>query len=45
MWDALSITEADAAGLAERAALTGGRLDHGSDRRGDFYLRAWLPWA
>jgi signal transduction histidine kinase len=32
-------------GLAERAALTGGRLDHGFDRRGDFYLRAWLPWA
>jgi signal transduction histidine kinase len=31
-------------GLAERAALTGGRLDHGFDRRGDFYLRAWLPW-
>ena len=32
-------------GLAERAALTGGRLDHGFDRRGDLYLRAWLPWA
>ena len=32
-------------GLAERAALTGGRVDHGFDRRGDFYLRAWLPWA
>jgi signal transduction histidine kinase len=31
-------------GLAERAVLTGGRLDHGFDRRGDFYLRAWLPW-
>jgi len=31
-------------GLAERAALAGGRLDHGFDRRGDFYLRAWLPW-
>jgi signal transduction histidine kinase len=31
-------------GLAERAALTGGRLDHGCDRRGDFYLRAGLPW-
>ena len=31
-------------GLGERAVLTGGRLDHGFDRRGDFYLRAWLPW-
>ena len=31
-------------GLAERAALSGGRVDHGFDRRGDFYLRAWLPW-
>lgn len=31
-------------GLAERAALSGGRLEHGFDRRGDFYLRAWVPW-
>ena len=30
-------------GLVERAALAGGRLEHGRD--GDGYrLRAWLPW-
>ena len=31
-------------GLAERAALSGGRLEHGPDERGHFRLRAWLPW-
>ena len=31
-------------GLAERATLSGGRLEHGLDERGDFRLRAWLPW-
>jgi signal transduction histidine kinase len=31
-------------GLAERAALSGGRLEHGRDGSGDFRLRAWLPW-
>jgi signal transduction histidine kinase len=31
-------------GLAERAALSGGRLEHGLDDAGDFRLRAWLPW-
>jgi signal transduction histidine kinase len=31
-------------GLAERAALSGGRLEHGLDERGNFRLRAWLPW-
>jgi signal transduction histidine kinase len=31
-------------GLAERATLSGGRLVHGVDERGDFHLRAWLPW-
>jgi signal transduction histidine kinase len=31
-------------GLAERTALSGGRLDHGPDENGDFSLRAWLPW-
>jgi signal transduction histidine kinase len=31
-------------GLAERAALSGGRLVHGLDENGDFRLRAWLPW-
>jgi signal transduction histidine kinase len=31
-------------GLAERAALSGGRLEHGVDEHGDFRLRAWLPW-
>jgi signal transduction histidine kinase len=31
-------------GLAERATLSGGRLEHGLDNDGDFRLRAWLPW-
>ena len=31
-------------GLAERATLSGGRLEHGLDETGDFRLRAWLPW-
>jgi signal transduction histidine kinase len=31
-------------GLAERAALSGGRLEHGPDERGGFRVRAWLPW-
>jgi signal transduction histidine kinase len=31
-------------GLAERAALAGGRLTHGRATNGDFELRAWLPW-
>ncbi|MFK4264364.1 sensor histidine kinase [Streptomyces milbemycinicus] len=32
------------AGLAERAALTGGRLECGPSDDGDFRLYAWLPW-
>ncbi|MES4902989.1 MULTISPECIES: histidine kinase [unclassified Streptomyces] len=32
------------AGLAERAALTGGRLECGPSEAGDFRLYAWLPW-
>jgi signal transduction histidine kinase len=31
-------------GVAERAKLCGGRLEHGRDAHGDFRLRAWLPW-
>ncbi|MGK5627692.1 sensor histidine kinase [Streptomyces sp. URMC 123] len=31
-------------GLAERAALAGGRLEHGLTGGGDHRLRAWLPW-
>jgi len=31
-------------GLAERAALVGGHLDHGRTADGDFRLHAWLPW-
>jgi signal transduction histidine kinase len=31
-------------GLAERVALVGGRLEHGSTDDGDFRLWAWLPW-
>ncbi|WP_428849355.1 sensor histidine kinase [Streptomyces cucumeris] len=31
-------------GLAERAELTGGRLESGPSEGGDFRLYAWLPW-
>jgi signal transduction histidine kinase len=31
-------------GLAERAALTGGRLEHGRTAAGEFRLWTWLPW-
>ncbi|MDQ3714941.1 MAG: histidine kinase [Actinomycetota bacterium] len=31
-------------GLAERTALTGGRLEHGRTPEGEFRLSAWLPW-
>jgi len=31
-------------GLAERADLAGGRLEHGRLPDGDFRLGAWLPW-
>jgi signal transduction histidine kinase len=31
-------------GLAERATLSDGRLEHGLDEHGYFRLRAWLPW-
>ncbi|MGY1761437.1 sensor histidine kinase [Geodermatophilus sp. SYSU D00779] len=31
-------------GLAERAAASHGRLEHGRTADGDFVLRAWLPW-
>ncbi len=31
-------------GLAERATLTGGHLEHGLDEHRNFRLRAWLPW-
>jgi signal transduction histidine kinase len=31
-------------GLAERATLSGGHLEHGLDNGGDFRLCAWLPW-
>jgi signal transduction histidine kinase len=31
-------------GLAERASLAGGRLEHGPTPDGDFRLQAWLPW-
>ena len=37
-------TGAGLLGLAERAALAGGRLEHGLDEHGHFRLRAWLPW-
>jgi hypothetical protein len=37
-------TGAGLLGLAERAALSGGRLEHGLDEHGDFRLHAWLPW-
>ena len=31
-------------GLSERADLSGGGLEHFTTARGDFVLRAWLPW-
>jgi signal transduction histidine kinase len=31
-------------GLAERAAASHGRFEHGVVGNGDFVLRAWLPW-
>jgi signal transduction histidine kinase len=31
-------------GVAERATLSGGHLEHGLDEAGDFRLHAWLPW-
>ncbi len=31
-------------GLTERAALSGGRLQYGVDRRREFVVTAWLPW-
>jgi len=31
-------------GLAERASLAGGRIEHGVLQDGVFRLRAWLPW-
>jgi signal transduction histidine kinase len=32
-------------GLAERAALVGGRFEHGRTPEGDFLLQCWLPWS
>ena len=37
-------TGAGLPGLAERATLSGGRLEHGLDEHGQFRLHAWLPW-
>jgi len=31
-------------GLAERASLAGGRLEHGRTEAGDYRLWTWLPW-
>jgi signal transduction histidine kinase len=31
-------------GLAERAALAGGRINHGVDAGGGYAVRAWIPW-
>ena len=31
-------------GLSERATLSGGRLEYGTDPDGGFRLHAWLPW-
>jgi signal transduction histidine kinase len=31
-------------GLAERAALAGGRINHGTDASGGYAVRAWIPW-
>ncbi|MES5818844.1 histidine kinase [Streptomyces sp. RG80] len=32
-------------GLAERATLAGGRLEHEHEQNGGFEVRAWLPWG
>jgi len=32
-------------GLAERAELGGGRLEHGITPAGEYRLWAWLPWT
>ena len=32
-------------GLAERAALAGGRISHGEDGTGGYSVRAWIPWT
>jgi signal transduction histidine kinase len=32
-------------GLAERAELAGGRLEHGVTPAGEYRLWAWLPWT
>ena len=32
-------------GLAERTALSGGRLEHGRTPAGEFRLWTWLPWS
>jgi signal transduction histidine kinase len=32
-------------GLRERTELSGGRLEHGRTREGEFRLQAWLPWT
>jgi signal transduction histidine kinase len=40
----ISGTGAGLLGLAERATLSGGRLEHGLDEHGQFRLNAWLPW-
>jgi signal transduction histidine kinase len=37
-------TGAGLLGLAERATLSGGHLEHGLDDHGQFRLHAWLPW-
>jgi signal transduction histidine kinase len=37
-------SETGLVGLAERATLAGGQLEHGLAEHGDFRLRAWLPW-
>jgi signal transduction histidine kinase len=37
-------TGAGLLGLAERATLSGGRLEHGLDEHGHFRVHAWLPW-
>jgi signal transduction histidine kinase len=37
-------TGAGIVGLAERASLAGGRLEHGRTDAGEYRLWAWLPW-
>jgi signal transduction histidine kinase len=43
-WQPIPGTGTGIIGLAERASLAGGRLEHGRTEDGHYRLSAWLPW-